>query len=32
MMTGAMDLVHKYEDKPAGLARDTRFGEQNEEG
>ena len=32
MMTGALDLVHKYEDKPAGLARDTRFGEQNEEG
>ena len=25
MMTGALDLVHKYEDKPAGFARDTRF-------
>ena len=32
MMTGALDLVHKYEDKPAGLARDTRFGEQDQEG
>ena len=31
MMTGALDLVNKYEDKPAGLARDTRFGEQAEE-
>ena len=30
MMTGALDLVHKYEDKPAGLAKDTRFGEQEE--
>ena len=30
MMTGSLDLVHKYEDKPAGLARDTRFGEQND--
>ena len=27
MMTGALDLVNKYEDKPAGIARDTRFGE-----
>ena len=25
MMTGALDLVNKYEDKPAGFARDTRF-------
>ena len=25
MMTGSLDLVHKYEDKPAGFARDTRF-------
>ena len=27
MMTGALDLVNKYEDKPAGVAKDTRFGE-----
>ncbi len=27
MMTGALDLTNKYEDKPAGFARDTRFGE-----
>ncbi len=31
MMTGARDLVYKYEDKPAGIARDTRFGEQSAE-
>ena len=31
MMTGALDLVHKYEDKPAGFAKDTRFGEDTEE-
>ena len=31
MMTGALDLVNKYEDKPAGFAKDTRFGEQNQE-
>ena len=30
MMTGSLDLVHKYEDKPAGIARDTRFGEISE--
>ena len=30
MMTGALDLTDKYEDKPAGIARDTRFGEQDE--
>jgi len=30
MMTGALDLIYKYEDKPAGIARDTRFGEQEE--
>ena len=29
MMTGALDLTYKYEDKPAGLAKDTRFGENN---
>lgn len=23
MMTGALDLTRKYEDKPAGIARDT---------
>lgn len=27
MMTGALDLTNKYQDKPAGIARDTRFGE-----
>jgi len=27
MMTGALDLIYKYEDKPAGFAKDTRFGE-----
>jgi len=31
MMTGSLDLVHKYEDKPAGVAKDTRFGEEEEE-
>ncbi len=31
MMTGALDLTDKYEDKPAGIAKDTRFGEQKEE-
>ena len=31
MMAGALDLTYKYEDKPAGFARDTRFGEQSEE-
>ena len=31
MMTGAKDLVYKYEDKPAGIAKDTRFGEQTTE-
>ncbi len=30
MMTGALDLTDKYEDKPAGIAKDTRFGEQKE--
>ena len=25
MMTGALDLTYKDEDKPAGIARDTRF-------
>ena len=29
MMTGSLDLSLKYEDKPAGFAKDTRFGEQN---
>ena len=28
MMTGALDLTYKYEDKPAGLAKDTLFGEK----
>ena len=31
MMTGSLDLVNKYEDKPAGIAKDTRFGEVPEE-
>ena len=31
MMTGALDLTYKYEDKPAGIARDTRFGENRQE-
>ena len=30
MMTGALDLTNKYEDKPAGIAKDTRFGEKTE--
>ena len=31
MMTGALDLTYKYEDKPAGFAKDTRFGENDQE-
>ena len=31
MMTGALDLTYKYEDKPAGFAKDTRFGELDAE-
>ncbi|MBE6588002.1 MAG: ABC transporter ATP-binding protein [Ruminococcaceae bacterium] len=31
MMTGALDLNGKYEDKPVGIARDTLFGENNGE-
>ncbi|MBO7253659.1 MAG: ABC transporter ATP-binding protein [Oscillospiraceae bacterium] len=31
MMTGALDLTYKYEDKPAGFAKDTRFGENEQE-
>ena len=31
MMTGALDLTYKYEDKPAGFAKDTRFGEKDAE-
>ena len=30
MMTGALDLSEKYEDKPAGIARDSRFDEIEE--
>ena len=30
MMTGALDLTNKYEDKPAGIAKDSRFGEPAE--
>ncbi len=31
MMTGALDLSEKYEDKPAGFAKDTLFEEQSGE-
>ncbi|OUN20697.1 ABC transporter ATP-binding protein [Pseudoflavonifractor sp. An85] len=31
MMTGSLDLTHKYEDKPAGYAADTLFQEEGEE-
>lgn len=31
MMTGALDLTYKYEDKPAGFAKDTLFGQSGEE-
>ena len=30
MMTGALDLSSKYEDKPAGIARDSRIEESRE--
>ena len=30
MMTGSLDLTDKYEDKPVGIARDSRFGETEE--
>ena len=30
MMTGALDLTNKYEDKPAGIARDSRIQEAEE--
>lgn len=29
MMTGALDLSEKYEDSPAGIAKDSLFGEQS---
>ncbi len=29
MMTGSLDLKDKYEDKPAGIAKDSLFGENN---
>jgi len=29
MMTGALDLTNKYEDKPAGFAKDSRFDEND---
>ena len=32
MMTGALDLSGKYEDKPAGIASDSLFEENNNEG
>ena len=31
MMTGALDLTNKYEDKPAGIAKDTRFEDETPE-
>ena len=31
MMTGSLDLTHKYEDKPAGYAADSLFHEEGEE-
>ena len=31
MMTGSLDLTRKYEDKPAGFAKDSRFGKKEEE-
>ena len=31
MMTGSLDLTHKYEDKPAGYAADSLFQEKGEE-
>ena len=31
MMTGSLDLTNKYEDKPAGFAKDTRFDTQKNE-
>ena len=31
MMTGALDLSGKYEDKPAGIAKDSRIEEKEEE-
>ena len=31
MMTGSLDLTDKHEDKPAGIARDTLFNNENRE-
>ena len=31
MMTGSLDLTNKYEDKPAGYAKDTRFDKVSKE-
>ncbi len=31
MMTGALDLTNKYEGKPAGIAQDTRFPQEDKE-
>ena len=31
MMTGSLDLTHKYEDSPAGIAKDSRFGKQEQQ-
>ena len=30
MMTGSLDLTHKNEDSPAGFAKDSRFGKQDQ--
>lgn len=31
MMTGSLDLSHRYEDKPAGFAKDTNFAQTDKE-
>ena len=31
MMTGSLDLTYKYEDKPAGIAKDSRFSKNETE-
>ena len=31
MMTGSLDLTYKYENKPAGFAKDSRFGKAETE-
>ena len=31
MMTGSLDLTHKFVDSPAGIAKDSRLAKQNQE-